>query len=124
MTPARLALFVSLLTCPVLAPVLAKEPDERYECQVMLACDISQPCRDDDGTVIDLAFSGTSLTVTYGGQPLDADFDPRFRSAIWLLGDVVMQMRFVGDGSGVITVTPEAGEVERTQVQLFHCSPA
>lgn len=120
MAAIRLALILTLLA----GPLLAKDPAERYECSVTLACDIGQPCRDDDGTVIDLAFDENALQVTYGGQPLAAEFDPRFRSAIWLLGDVVMQMRFVGDGSGVITVTPEAGEVERTQVQVFHCSPA
>ena len=76
------------------------------------------------GTLFDLAFFDQDLTVTYGGQPVQTTFDPRFRAAIWQLGDVVMQMRFVGDGSGVITVTPEAGEVERAQVQVFICSPA
>lgn len=120
MTPARLALLLSLFA----VPALAADPIERYQCGVTLSCDIGQPCRDDDGTVLDLAFVEGGLEVIYGGQPLRAKFDIALRIATWRLGDVVMQLRFVGDGSGVITVTPEAGEVERTQVQVFQCSPS
>lgn len=119
MKPVRVALILLLAA----SPLWAEEPPERYECSVMLACDIGQPCRDDDGTLFELTFARQGLEVVYGGQPLEAVFDPAFRAASWVWGDVVMQMRFVGDGSGVITVTPEAGEVERTQVQVFHCSP-
>ena len=119
MNSLRLALIVLLSA----QPLWAEETAERYSCSVMQACDIGQPCRDDDGTLFELTFAHGGLEVVYGGQPLAAVFDPAFRAASWIWGDVVMQMRFVGDGSGVITVTPVAGEVERTQVQMFHCSP-
>lgn len=122
MSLSRLALSL-LLASPGLAQAQSKDI-ERYECGVLQACDPGQPCRTDDGTVIDLVFEGQDLTVTYGGQPLTARFDPQFRSAVWQLGDVVMQMRFVGDGSGVILVSPAIGDAWQSQVQIFHCSPA
>ena len=119
----RPALLLPLLIAPALAGAQTKN-EERYDCAVLQACDLGQPCRNDDGTVMDLVFDDQGLTVTYGGQPIRTDFDTLFRQASWRLGDVVMQMRFVGDGSGVILISPEAGDVTLSQVQVFHCTPA
>ena len=127
MRSARLALTCLALFLPPAAPGLAQAPSkeiERYDCAVLQACDPGQPCRTDDGTAMDLVFDGQDLSVTYGGQPVVTQFDAQFRSAVWQLGDVVMQMRFVGDGSGVILVSPAIGDVWLSQVQIFHCSPA
>lgn len=132
MPPARMSLPRPILPRLALALLLAapgpgfaqSKEIERYDCAVLQACDPGQPCRTDDGTVMDLVFEGQDLTVTYGGQPVAARFDPQFRSAVWELGDVVMQMRFVGDGSGVILISPAMGDVWLSQVQIFHCSPA
>lgn len=117
----RAALFLPLLLLPAMAQ--GKEA-ERYDCTVMRLCDLGQPCRDVADTRLSLVIDTGDLTVTYEGQTLRTGFDPRLRQANWRLGDRVMQMRFVGDGSGVILTTPESGDVDLAQVQVFQCSPA
>ncbi len=109
------------------APALAADPPapEVYDCSVLQACTVGQPCRDDDGTLVELAFTDfTHAEITYGGiGPYPLALDADLRQGAWRMGDVVMQFRLTGDGTATLTVTPEFGDFDRTQVQNLHCSP-
>lgn len=106
-------------------PGVAETPTEAYDCAVLQSCIVGQPCRDDDGTIVELAFSDfTHAEITYGGiGPYPLVLDAELRHGAWQMGDIVLIFRLTGDGSATITVTPVFGEFDRTQVQYLHCSP-
>ncbi|MCB1389084.1 MAG: hypothetical protein KDK12_08105 [Rhodobacteraceae bacterium] len=115
---------LALLACLSLAtPALAGEVREEFECSFLQRCDVGQACTE-DATAFSLAFVNEGIDITFDGTPLVVDYDADLRTAAFRWGAEVMQLRFNGDGGGVVVVTPEFGSFDETRVMWMHCSPA
>jgi hypothetical protein len=116
--------FIALLAAlSVAGPALAGETREAYDCGFLQRCDVGQACTPDE-TSFSLAFVNEGIDITFDGTPLVVDYDSDLRTAAFRWGSEVMQLRFNGDGGGIVVVTPEFGSFGDTRVMWMHCSPA
>ena len=103
-------------------PALAEGQRDAYDCEGLQTCRPGQPCTE-GGSAFALAFLGGGLEVSMNGATLHPAYYGDLRSAAWRSGGSVYQMRFTGDGGGILTVTPEVGDFTQARVEWLHCSP-
>lgn len=104
------------------APALAEGQRDGYECSGLQSCTPGTACTD-GGSGFLLAFLGGGIEVRINGETLHPVYDGDLRTAAWRSQGAVYQMRLTGDGSGVLTVTPEVGDFTQSRTEWLHCSP-
>ena len=116
----RYLLLGLLIAAP--APALAESQRDGFTCAVLRTCDLHGTCTE-GGEGFDLAFLGGGLEVAMNGDHLSPAYDGVLQTAAWESAGRVYQLRFTGDGAGLLTASPVEGSAEEATLMTIHCSP-
>ncbi|WP_146195177.1 hypothetical protein [Pararhodobacter marinus] len=103
-------------------PALAESQRDAFDCAVLQSCAPGGACTE-SALAFELAFLGGGIELSMDGQLHAPVYDGDLRSAAWRHDGTIYQLRFTGDGAGVLTVTPETGDFTQARLEWLHCSP-
>ena len=105
---------------------LGAAPAAAIEARVHFTCAIAQSCRVGEAclyahTSFTMVLDGDHLAVILGGATATARYNPELRTAAFQADETVYQMRFTGDGTGVLFATRDGQAFEESQVLWLNC---
>ena len=113
-----------LLLCALAAsPALAEGQRDDFDCTALRTCPFGAACTE-GGVDFGLTFLGGGIEVMMGGAVLHPAYDGTLRTAAWASGGQAYQLRFTGDGAGILTSSVEDGAPDASALAILHCSPA
>lgn len=111
-----------LLSLLLATPALAESQRDGFTCAVLRSCDLQGTCTE-GGEGFDLAFLGGGLEVAMNGDHLSPVYDGVLQTAAWESAGRIYQLRFTGDGAGLLTASPASGSADEAALMTIHCSP-
>ncbi|PTX02722.1 hypothetical protein [Pararhodobacter aggregans] len=111
-----------LLSLLLATPALAESQRDGFTCAVLRSCDLQGTCTE-GGEGFDLAFLGGGLEVAMNGDHLSPVYDGVLQTAAWESAGRIYQLRFTGDGAGLLTASPVEGSADEAALMTIHCSP-
>ena len=114
--------LLPLLALIAAAPALAEGQRDDFTCATLSTCTMGGDCTE-GGESFGLAFLGGGIEVAMNDETLTPVYDGTLRTAAWSSAGRVWQIRFTGDGAGVMMASDEAGAPEAATLMTIHCSP-